>query len=158
MQFLFVWLIYCTFSCVISLIYWFLNRLFHETLVDQNFGKPKFWQNFVIWIHIQASDFCSIFGRDRTTQPSQNACNLYRFWRNILLAIISFLQNTKKLFLFLRNGPFSNTLIFADCCWCQQKLEGLWQQTLHQQTPFDRFYQLTTFHDQSINQTGSIEE
>ena len=58
LQFLFVWLIYYTFCCVISLIYWFLNRFFHETLVDQNFGKPKFWQNFVIWTYIQASDFC----------------------------------------------------------------------------------------------------
>ena len=26
----------------------FLNRFFHETLVDQNFGKAKFWQNFDI--------------------------------------------------------------------------------------------------------------
>ena len=58
LQFLFVWFIYYTFCCVISLIYWFLNRFFHETLVDQNFGKPKFWQNFVIWTYIQASDFC----------------------------------------------------------------------------------------------------
>ena len=49
---------YYTFSCVISLIYWFFNRFFYETLVDQNLGKPKFFQNFVIWTYIQASDFC----------------------------------------------------------------------------------------------------
>ena len=57
-QFLFVWFIYYTFSCVVSLIYWFLNRFFYETLVDQSFGKPKFCQNFVVWTYIQASDFC----------------------------------------------------------------------------------------------------
>ena len=28
--------------------------------------------------------------------------------------------------------------------------------TIYQQTPFDRFYQLSKFHDQSINQTGSL--
>ena len=58
LQFLFVWHMYYTFCSVISLIYWFLNRFFSWNLVDQNFGKPKFWQNFVIWTYIQASDFC----------------------------------------------------------------------------------------------------
>ena len=64
----------------------------------------------------------------------------------------------KKVFLLWRNWPFSKTLIFADFCWRQQKLEGLWQQTAYQKTPFDRFYQLTKFHDQSFSQTGSIED
>ena len=54
----FVWPIYYTFCCAISLICWFLNRIFHEKLVDENFGKPKFWQNFVIRTYIQASHFC----------------------------------------------------------------------------------------------------
>ena len=58
LRFLFVWLIYYTFCYVISLIYWFLNRVFHETLIDQSFGKPRFWQNFVVSTYIQASDFC----------------------------------------------------------------------------------------------------
>ena len=62
----------------------------------------------------------------------------------------------KKVFLLWRNWPFSKTLIFADFYWRQQKLEGLWQQTAYQKTPFDRFYQLTKFHDQSFSQTGSI--
>ena len=39
LQFLFVWVIYYTFSCVTLLIYWFFNRFFHETRVDQSFGK-----------------------------------------------------------------------------------------------------------------------
>ena len=87
-------------SCVILLIYWLLKWLFHETLVDQSFGKPKFWQNFVIFTYIQASDFCSILLRHRTTQPSQNSFNLCIFWKNILLAIISFLQSRKNGFCF----------------------------------------------------------
>ena len=62
----------------------------------------------------------------------------------------------KKLFLFLTNKPLSNTLIFSDFCWCQQILEALWQQTIYQQTSFNRFYQMTKFHDQSIRQTGSM--
>ena len=70
---------------------------------------------------------------------------------------ILFTKN-KKLFLFLRNTPFSNILIFANFCWRQQKLEGLWQQNIYQKNPFDRFYQLTKFHDQSIGQTGSTEK
>ena len=103
---------------------------------------------------IKVLSFWSIFGRGRTTKPSQNACNLYIFWKKILLAIISFWQNTKKLFLFWRNRPFSNTLIFADFCWRQQKLEGLWQQTIYQETPFYLVCKLTKFYDQRISQTG----
>ena len=64
----------------------------------------------------------------------------------------------KKVFLLWRNWPSSKTLIFADFCWLQQKLERLWQKTTHQKTPFDKFYQLTKFHDQSFSQTGSIED
>ena len=62
--------------------------------------KTKIWQHFVIRTYIQAYDFFSIFGSDRTTQPLQKACNLYKFWNNILLAIISILQNTEKCFYF----------------------------------------------------------
>ena len=64
----------------------------------------------------------------------------------------------KKLFLFSRNGLSSNILIFANSFWRQQKLERLWQQTIYQKTPFDRFYQLTKFHYQSIGQTRSTEK
>ena len=65
LQFLFVCLMYYTFCCVVSLIYWFLNRLFHETLVNQNFGKaklfylnlyPSFWfllfQSFILQTNV----------------------------------------------------------------------------------------------------------
>ena len=62
----------------------------------------------------------------------------------------------KKLFLFLRNRPFNNTLTFADFWWRQQKLEELWQQTIYQQTPFVRFYQLTKFQDQKVLHFWSI--
>ena len=44
--------------------------------------------------------FWSIFGRGRTAHHSQKTYNLYIFWKNILLAIISFLQNTKNCFCF----------------------------------------------------------
>ena len=65
----------------------------------------------------------------------------------------------KKLFLFWINRSFSNTLFFADFCLFQKKLEVLWQQTIYQQTtPFDRFYQLTMFHDQDVSQTRAIED
>ena len=54
----------------------------------------------------------------------------------------------KKLILFWRNRSFSNTLIFADFCWHQQKLEVLVQQNIYQENLLDRFYQLIKFHDQ----------
>ena len=56
--------------------------------------------------------------------------------------------------MFWRNRPFNNTLIFADFCCCQQKLEVLWQQAIYQEIPFYLVYKLTKFHDQSISQTG----
>ena len=65
--------------------------------------------------------------------------------------------NGDDMMISLRSRPFSNNVIFADFCWCQQKLEGPWQQTIYQQTPFHTFYELTKFLDQSVGQTGSIE-
>ena len=59
-------------------------------------------------------------------------------------------QNTV---LFWRNKPFSNTLLFADFSWCQQKLEVIWQQSIYQETLFYLVYKFTRFHDQSISQT-----
>ena len=46
------------FSILIAVL--FGSYITHFVLVDQNFGKPKFWQNFVIWTYIQASDFCCL--------------------------------------------------------------------------------------------------
>ena len=36
--------------------------------------------------------------------------------------------------------------------------EEIWQETIYQQTPFDRFYHLNKFHDQSISQTVPIKD
>ena len=115
---------FCLFGSYIAhfllLFHYFFNfqiGFFHETLVDQNFGKAKFWQNYVIWTYIQTSDFCSIFGRDRTTQPSQKAYNLYIYICILEEHFIGYhilFTKHQKLFLFLRNRPFSNTTIFAD--------------------------------------------
>ena len=62
----------------------------------------------------------------------------------------------KKLFLFWRNRSFSNTLIFGDFCWHQQKLEVLGQQNIYEENLFDSSYQLIKFHDQSISQIGFV--
>ena len=146
---------YCSF-CLFGSYVTNIFVLFHWSSW-QKFWETKVLTNFVIWTYIQASGSCSIFGRDRTTQPSQKACNLYTFWNNILLAITSFLQNTRNCFCFWEislSGIPQFLLICAE--FFQQKLEGLWQQTIFQQTLFDKFDQLTKFHDQ--DQTGAIED
>ena len=63
---------------------------------------------------------------------------------------------TQKTVFVSSNRRFSTTLVFADFCWCQQKLEVLWQQTIHQEIPFYLVYKLTKFHDQNISQTGFL--
>ena len=58
--------------------------------------------------------------------------------------------------MFWRNKPFRNTLVSADFCRSQEKLEVLWQQTICQETLFYLAYTLTKFRDQSISQTAFI--
>ena len=60
MQFLFVWLIYYTFSCVILFIYWFLNRFLHERLVHQNFRKRIVVAKFS-YLNLYSSFWFSLF-------------------------------------------------------------------------------------------------
>ena len=91
--------------------------------------------------------FWSILGCDSTTKSSQKTCSLYILWKKRFIDYHILSTHIKKLFLSWRNRPFNNTLIF-------EKLELLWQQTIHQEIPFYLVYKLTKFNNHSISQTG----
>ena len=65
--------------------------------------------------------FWSIYVSDKTTQPSQKPCNLYILEEHFIGYHVLYTK-PKKLFLFLRNRLFSNTLTFASFCWDQRNL------------------------------------